>query len=422
LTIAEGAQDLGVTDLPPGATISGTVTGAGTPLARAEVKAFPAADNYSATSALSGWATTDAAGHFAISGLAAGTYKLCLDQHSAGYQLRCFGGTPTLDGATEVPVAVGATVDAGSLDLPQTGWIVGHVDTDGAPQILEVELWDSTGSTLITTTWVGADGSYDLVDVPTGDYRVSFANRDPSKWGAIWYGAVHDRSKSALVHVDFGSTTTLNPQHVDKAATIAGTLMQDGRPFSGAYIDAYIDGVVVSRSGTDQYGDYVVTSLPPGDVHLRFYSPTSAFTPFNYGGSLNDSRTDKVISVIADEHVLFQPFNVNSPRPVVKPGPPLAPRVVIHGNSARVSWSPVKYAGSASVASYTAQAFTRPVGGSVAATCKSAGVHGSDPPRSCALSKLKVGTYYVQVIAKDSDGGSSNPSVRVKVRIKAKGA
>jgi subtilisin family serine protease len=93
--------------------------------------------------------------------------------------------------------------------------------------------------------------------------------------------------------------------------------------------------------------------------------------------------------------------------PVVAPGAPQQVTVSPQPGALDVTWTPPASDGGAPVTEYTARAHTQAAGGTVAASCSTAGL-------ACALTGLRDGrTYHVDVVARSSAGAGPPSAPRV---------
>ena len=217
--------------------------------------------------AVTATATTDAAGHFVLDGLLAGTYAVTETQ-PAGYAqgtnaAGTSGGTVAGDAISGVGLAAGVAATGylfgeRSPTSPGTSYVAGtafvDVNRDGTENAgdfglgnVTVQLFDAAGnpaSTPITTD--PATGQYVFPFVPPGTYSV----RETQPAG---YGTSTPTSLSAVV------PPTLDPQlNRDfglTVGTLAGTVYVDGNgngtPDAG---EPPIPGTVVTLTGTDAAG------------------------------------------------------------------------------------------------------------------------------------------------------------------------
>ena len=165
-----------------GATITGTVTDAGTgaPIAGIDVQVYAPGGGWA------GHATTNAAGTYTVADLAAGTYYVrtansfpYLDQLFDN--LPCPGGNCTVTTGTGVSVAAGAATANIDFGLTPGGTIAGLV-TDAATGTplanLAVQVYAAGGGWVATGTTNGA-GVYTVTGLAPGTYYVRTSNSFP---------------------------------------------------------------------------------------------------------------------------------------------------------------------------------------------------------------------------------------------------
>jgi len=190
---------------PATVALSGTVYGhtkIGTaPLAGVSVNAR------NATGSAFGYGTTDAAGKYNLTGLAAGNYKISYNQYSSSASVR-FIGQFWKNKATEAqanPVKVGATNLSGyNVTLEQGSSISGKLTmrlggvSKPATTVTKVTTF-LNGSTTGVDNWVYLDaaGNYTISPLAAGSYKLSFG--------------------------DLGATSGLRGEYYNNATTLAGS-------------------------------------------------------------------------------------------------------------------------------------------------------------------------------------------------------
>ena len=150
-------------------SISGKVTAA------AGGAAVPGATVCAAATTGLGCATTNEAGEYTITGLAAGEYTVVLTS-SANYLTQYYSGKATASEATPVPVAAGAAVSLVNAALQPGGQIKGTVTnatTKAAVAGATVCAADAAALRCATTS---SSGEYTVNGLPTGEYTVLFTS------------------------------------------------------------------------------------------------------------------------------------------------------------------------------------------------------------------------------------------------------
>ncbi len=186
----------------------------------------------------SGLAQSNADGHYTISGLAPGAYKVFFNDADCSYFLNededtfnnevaspvafgsvWFNGQPTEGTATEVTVTAGKTKASVNAVAPDFGGITGSVTTPthaAIPGECVTAVPQATGHDpffaippIPETAITGPEGNYSLIDVQPGRYKVEFssgcgATGHPTKW---WDG-VSSASKATVITIKPSTVTS----------------------------------------------------------------------------------------------------------------------------------------------------------------------------------------------------------------------
>ncbi len=157
-----------------GGSITGTITDAtsGTAANGITVTAY----NYTGTStSYAGSATTGSTGHYSITGLNTGSYKV--EFSSAGYVTQYYNDRQTLTSSDSISVTNGKATTGINAAMQEAGAITGKV-TDASSQASVanalVTAYNSQGSAT-ESTYTGTNGVYQLNTLPAGSYRVEFS-------------------------------------------------------------------------------------------------------------------------------------------------------------------------------------------------------------------------------------------------------
>jgi hypothetical protein len=245
---------------PAGTAATGQITGLvtrdsdGEPLSAIQVTAYRlvALDTWS----VAGSATTGATGAYDIGSLPTGIYRAKFEDPAGNYVLEYYNDKRDWFYATNFDVTDGQTTPSINASLAVGGKIAGTItsatDGSGKGSILATAwrfrdgAWASEGSALSAT-----NGSYTVGGLPSGDYRLRFANpfypTVPDE--AEWHFNVRTRDLAVDVPVVAGATTS---------------------PINAAIgMNGYIDGVVTAFDGAT-VADIAVTAyqfnpflLPP---------------------------------------------------------------------------------------------------------------------------------------------------------------
>jgi 5-hydroxyisourate hydrolase-like protein (transthyretin family) len=235
------------------------------------------------------FATTDAAGHYTLSGLSPTTSYRVAFYPAGGSQLagEYYPGGASLETATRVPVTAGQTTPNINETLSQGASISGRV-TDAATGYpignVGVTLFDAAGRQVYTFNGgsTEADGTYHLTNLAPGAYRVKFA------------------SEGALAFQYYASTLTLSAgqdvTNIDAALTPGGTLegvvtdAATGEGLAEVSVGVFdAKGNYVSFGTTDPSGRYEIAGLAPGAYYVQFYPTYQGLggndQPEYYGGT-----------------------------------------------------------------------------------------------------------------------------------------
>jgi hypothetical protein len=171
-------------------------------------------------------------------------------------------------------VAAGVhTPTPAAADPPTTGAITGTVTgPDGLPRAgIPV---DAGGS--ITTT--AADGTYELVGLPSGSHVVRFntlASPYPELLTKYYRNAnTYATATPVTVTVTAGATTAGIDQRLPLGRSISGTVTgPDGLPRAGVRVQ--VDGNTIARTTTAGDGTYTVVGLRNGNYTVSFFPSTA---------------------------------------------------------------------------------------------------------------------------------------------------
>jgi 5-hydroxyisourate hydrolase-like protein (transthyretin family) len=310
IVLSTGEDQGGIdANLEEGGKISGTVTRAngGAPLQYISVCASPV--HYETGSY--GCGTTDASGHYTITGLGADEYTVSFSG-GTDYVSEYYNDA-TYTGATKITVANATTVPSIDAALADAGRISGTV-TDaitknplGNIEVCAVKAGNvfSLGSTFCTTSYTFANGAYTIFGLAPGTYHLrftpSYGEISPGKYGYANYLTQYYDDRGAEnqaddVVVTAQHTTTGADAEMHAGGKIEGTVTaaDDGHPLVEAEACALppggSSGSPIPASGlcarSDSAGNYSITRLPTGSYKVHFY-PT-------YGSPYLDEYFDGV--------------------------------------------------------------------------------------------------------------------------------
>ncbi|WP_223622729.1 collagen binding domain-containing protein [Microbacterium sp. EST19A] len=262
---AASADDAAV----PG-TISGTVTRAddGAPVVGVTITASGQAGGWGST-------TTDAAGGYTLTGLAADSYVVTFMPDGTDLKREYWENTFDYSRATAIVIADGTAVTAVDAALEVGGGISGVVtrEDDGtALPDVTVSALDANNE-IVGSTETDAAGEYDLGGLPAGSYRVRFGSPDAALLSQYWK---NEYSWSFATSVDVVEQQTV--AGVDAALVVAGfisgtvTRAVDQQPLFSMVSIYEVDGRFdIEFNYTDSNGQYRV-GVPAGTYKVLFRS------------------------------------------------------------------------------------------------------------------------------------------------------
>ncbi|MCP4352605.1 MAG: hypothetical protein GY795_44680, partial [Desulfobacterales bacterium] len=257
--------------------------------------------------------TTDGSGFYAFEGLVPGNYVVEFQSSDSDYTLtpQYQGNDETSDsnadpatGQTDlITLSSGEhnlTVDAGMIsgtipgglgyfiwyDINSNG--IQEPDEPGLSDV-KVNLYDSTGTSLIATAFTGSGGHYEFTGLPPGDYIVEFilprgydfTLQNQGENPEIDSDADADTGFSHVVHVNAGESAryldaglyTENPIMIGDLVWL--DLNNDGLPGEGEGIEGVSvilyngDGIKIAATVTNENGNYLFSNLPQGDYRVE---------------------------------------------------------------------------------------------------------------------------------------------------------
>ncbi|HBB92191.1 MAG TPA: hypothetical protein DC042_10850, partial [Bacteroidales bacterium] len=272
---------------------------------------------------------SDVNGYYEHTNIVPGTYTVNLLGVPAGYQLSAHdqGGDDNADSdintgtmsTASFAILSGTTTTNVDIGLHQHGSISNlvwwDVDDDGVQDAGEpgvsgvtVTLYQSDGTTLVTSDVTDANGEYSFTFVEPGTYVVGFA--PIAGYGIGQQDLGGDDSKDSDAHSVTGKTTSIIVGEGDHDVTIdcalvgtgqigeglvwedtEGNDVQDGvEPgISGATVEllSVPAGTVLKTTLTDLNGKYKFDKLAPGDYNVKFTKPAGfdEFSTKDQGGN-----------------------------------------------------------------------------------------------------------------------------------------
>ena len=230
-------------------SIAGQLTDGGDPVPNAFVSV------YDLNFGWAGSAIANSAGEFAVTGLAAGDYKVrfLVDSYSQWSNQKT-----SFEEADVITVTGGQTTTINEAILPY-GIISGHVtNADGTPAVNVNVIASGPAASAFATT--DSTGLYTLKYLATGSYRVEF-RRDFSS-PAQYANNRTNYLDADPIPVTAGATTQLD-QTLLPYATVTGTITDNGQPVPGVQVTVTAVSTGNSFSGTtDGAGQYRISVWP----------------------------------------------------------------------------------------------------------------------------------------------------------------
>ena len=275
VSVTAGSTTTGIdAALQPGGKITGTVTDAATLAAVAN----ECVSAYDANGGSVGFGQTDSAGHYTISALAAGSYKVSFYGCSGGnYAPQFYNNKGSLATADPVSVTAGSTTTGIDAALQAPGQITGTV-TDAATHAAVanecVSAYDANGGS-VGFGQTDSAGRYTVSGLAAGSYKVSFYGCSGGNYAPQFYNNKGSLATADPVSVTAGSTTTGIDAALQAPGQITGTVTDAGTnaAISGACVGAFDAGNnLLTFAFTDSAGGYTLSGLATGSYKVGFAS------------------------------------------------------------------------------------------------------------------------------------------------------
>ncbi|BCW49595.1 hypothetical protein StoSoilB13_19370 [Arthrobacter sp. StoSoilB13] len=287
LTTGQDLSGINAT-LVKGATISGKITApAGVSLERAYVYAYKADD----PSWYVQYATIGSDGSYKLIGLPAGSYKLNFAGYDTGALDLWYKNGTTFATGTAVSVTTGQDLTAVNAAYIKGATISGKVTVPAgiAVQNTSVDLYKSdSANAVVESARVGSDGSYKLIGLPAGSYKLKFASNGTGALDQWHANAASFATATAVTLTNSQDLAGVNATLV-KGASISGKLSAAaGITPANAYVHVYSAtnaGSPVESTRVSADGSYKIIGLPTGSYKAKLEGSSSGATDQWYGGA-----------------------------------------------------------------------------------------------------------------------------------------
>ncbi len=260
--------------LSTGRSITGTVSGNGTPLGGIDLDIY--AENGEFLDGYPG--TTAPDGTFEIGALPPGTYFLKADPNPDLGQFfidAYYGGGQ--DKLTSTPIVITTTsVNGINFDLQPGGTIQGTITdaSNGQPLAgIDLDVFDTLGNRLPFNANSTTDGTYTIGALPAGDYLLRADPTIAQNFARQYYPDSLTTAGSTLVTVQNGQNTQNIDFSLPQAGSIEGTIVDATTQLgiAGVDLDVYTaTGEKLDVTASSQIdGTYQLGPLPAGDYLLR---------------------------------------------------------------------------------------------------------------------------------------------------------
>ena len=311
ILVAEGVTTSGKdAALARGGRISGVVTDAqGTPLPSVGVSVGLKTSQPGVWDFATQGVSTDDFGAYAVTGLRAGTYRVCFRDPGNTYVDECWNDMPTMDEAEDIVVSEGAHVTSTDAALDVEARIAGRVtDTSGAAvPNLTVTAWRKgggpTGWTYAKASPTDATGRYEIGKLGAGTYRVCFEVGGSSFLSECWNdaGRIADAQD---VDVTVGARVSGKDAVLTRGARIDGTITdKTGAAMAWTSVNVFQRSsagtwTMTTSTQSDAHGRYAVASLRSGGYRLCFTNYQLYVTRCWKGGDTPEEADD--IEVVSE--------------------------------------------------------------------------------------------------------------------------
>jgi len=291
--------------------ISGRVTdGLGTGLANIKIGL------YDSNNSLMGFFYSDGDGYYSITGLSTALFKIYFDSNGQNFISEWYNHKTSFAAADSIAVTDGVITSGINFQMIAGGQIKGKVTDPYAKGLdgisvfvfMDFDLGIFIVPVLYTQTTTNADGDYAAWGLPTGGFKLSFADPD-SEYLSEYYNDKSSWNDGDYVDVTAGGITpNINVQLAEnKSIALSKSQINFGAVQNGTSTPA--DSVVVSNSGI---GTLAWTATPSAD----WLSVSPGGGAGNGVISIGITRTDMMPGTYSGTVLVSDPTATNSPQSI----------------------------------------------------------------------------------------------------------
>jgi molybdopterin-binding protein len=257
--------------------IIGTVTNASTAEPINDVKVC-AVEAY-VRGGSSGCAGTEPNGQYTIAGLKAGEYRVEFYARGSNYLPQYYDGKALSSEAQLVSVAAGQATPGVDAELQEGARITGNV-TDASTREAITGIQVCAISATTGEAWcgssVGLSGEYEILQIPTGKYRIRFSPPFESEMNYFpqFYDGKSSSSEAQVLSVTAGSLTSNIDAELQEGGRIKGVVRDASTKVALQNIQvcaSEANNENQTCTKTNELGEYTVQGLASGEYKVAFY-------------------------------------------------------------------------------------------------------------------------------------------------------
>ena len=265
-------------------SISGRVTANGAGIGNILVLVYDA--NAIVVNSVSTAANPPAAiGNYTVDGLPNGSYKVLFYGQDKGYAYQWYNNKGDFNSAAFVSVT--APNNTGGIDAALTtgGSISGIVTDKNQTPLNGIKVCACDPNYFYPNAieeyvcgYTGADGAYQLSNLPAGTIKVEFYGQDKG-YITQWYNNKGDFNSANPVSVTDGTNTPLENAKLYKSGSISGTVKANGAGIENIVVVVYdTNESNLGLTKTKADGTYTVAGLPPANNYkVEFYGQDKGY-------------------------------------------------------------------------------------------------------------------------------------------------